>query len=162
MWLAAVAGTMSAPVMIREPRAMWTCPACGRRFASRGQVHTCRTPGSVEERRAAMRPEVRQIFDVFVSAVTALGPVEIIAEKSRLAFHARMTFAMVVPRQRTLNGHLVLAELVDDPHFHRATTYSVHNHVHEFRLHSPEEIDATMRRHIAAAYDVGMQRHHRS
>jgi hypothetical protein len=107
-------------------------------------------------------PLVREIFDEFVSVVRPLGPVEILAEKSRIAFHARMTFAVVVPRRETLNGHLVLAEHIDDQRFQRVTSFSAHNHLHEFRLSSPAEIDPAMRRWISAAYDVGMQPHHRS
>ena len=109
-----------------------------------------------------MTASVREIFDQFVAVVLSLGPVEILAEKSRIAFHARMTFAVVVPRDETLNGHLVLAEPVEDQRFHRVTSFSAHNHLHEFRLRSPGEVDSAMRRWISAAYEVGMQRHHRS
>lgn len=140
---------------------MWTCPACGRTFAGVNQTHTCRLLGSVEERRAAMTPSVRAIFDEFVGAVSALGHVEILAEQTRIAFHTRMSFAAVIPRRATLDGHLVLAERNDDHRFRRVTTYSPGNHVHEFRLASPDDIDAPMRSWIAAAYDVGLQRHHR-
>lgn len=109
-----------------------------------------------------MTPLVGEIFDEFVSVVRSLGRVEILAEKTRIAFHARMSFAIVVPRRQTLNGHLVLAERIDDQRFHRVTTFSARNHLHEFRLKSPADIDSAMRRWIAAAYDVGLQRHLRS
>ena len=86
---------------------------------------------------------------------------EILAQKTRIAFHARMTFAVLIPRRRWLNGHLVLASSVDHPRFTRMTTYSPRNHVHEFRLDSAEDIDPTLERRIADAYEVGLQRHHR-
>lgn len=103
---------------------------------------------------------MREVFNAFVDEVGAIGPFEIIPQATRIALHARMTFAALVPRRRWLNGHLVLAEPIDDPVFHRITTYSKRNHVHEFRLESTHEIDSRLRRLIAAAYDVGMQRHH--
>lgn len=106
-----------------------------------------------------MTPATRELFDEFVSIVRSCGPVDILVEQSRIAFHARMSFAVVVPRQKWLPGHLVLAEPVDDPRFHRVTRYSARNHVHEFRLATRQNLDATMRRHIASAYEVGEQRH---
>lgn len=71
-----------------------------------------------------------------------------------------MTFAVLVPRQQWLNGHLVLAQVVSDAQFTRVTTYSAHNQVHEFRLNGPGDIDAVLQQRIAEAYQVGLQHHH--
>jgi hypothetical protein len=144
-----------------SPRAapLWTCPDCGRRFANRRQVHTCRPPSGLDRHFAGSEANVRETFDAFVAAVRDAGPFEIVPQKTRIALHARMSFAALIARRRWLNGHLVLAERVDDPAFHRVTTYSPRNHVHEFRLHGADEIDDRFRSHIAAAYVVGMQRH---
>lgn len=146
--------------MVGKKGAMWRCPSCGRLFASKGQVHTCRRLGSIEPHFERATDEVRATFERFVAVVERLGPVEILAQKTRIAFHARMSFAVIVPRQRWLNGHLVLAERVEDPHFLRITTYSASNHVVEFRLTCPQDIDPTMEHWIAQAYEVGLQRHH--
>ncbi|MGI9596577.1 MAG: DUF5655 domain-containing protein [Acidimicrobiales bacterium] len=140
---------------------MWRCPDCGRRFATEGQVHTCGELGSVDAHFVGAEIEVRRTFDRFAAVVEALGPVEVLAQKTRIAFHARMTFAVLMPRRRWLNGHLVLAEVVDDQRFTRITTYSARNHVHEFRLDRPDDIDQSMEQRIAEAYRVGLQQHHR-
>ena len=103
---------------------------------------------------------MRTTFDSFVDAARDFGPVEIVPQRTRIALHARMSFAALMPRRRWLNGHLVLAQRVEDPVFPRVTTYSPRNHVHEFRLEAPEEIDDRLREWIGAAYAVGMQRHH--
>jgi len=141
-------------------KALWSCPQCGRSFAARRQVHTCRTPTELDQHFAKSDANVRRAFDTFVEAARASGPFEIIPQATRIALHARMSFAALVPRRRWLSGHLVLAERIEDPVFHRITTYSEHNHVHEFRLETPDEIDGRFRTLIAAAYRVGMQRHH--
>ncbi|MFN0088822.1 MAG: DUF5655 domain-containing protein [Acidimicrobiales bacterium] len=144
-----------------EPdRPLWRCPACGRSFASVGQVHTCRALRSLDEHLDNVELNVRATFDAFVAAVRALGPVEILPQASRIAFHKRMSFAVLMPRRRWLNGHLVLAEHHLDPRFTRVTTYSPRNHVHEFRLTHPDDIDDDFHRHLAAAYEVGRQTHH--
>ena len=54
------------------------------------------------------RPEVRARFDAILAAVEALGPVQVLAEKTRIAFQVRMSFAAFMPRRRWLDGHLVL------------------------------------------------------
>lgn len=139
---------------------MWRCPNCGRRFASQGQIHTCQELGSLDAHFVDATDEVKETFRRFVSVVEAMGPVEILSQKTRIAFHVRMTFAVLMPRRRWLNGHLVLAERVEDPRFARITTYSPRNHVHEFRLDHPDDIDPGLERRIAEAYEVGMQAHH--
>jgi len=139
---------------------MWRCPDCSRSFASAGQVHSCRQLGSLDDHLADVEQNVRATFERFSAEVEALGPVEVLAQKTRIAFHARMTFAVLVPRRRWMNGHLVLARRLDGPPFNRITTYSPRNHVHEFRLAGPGDIDEFLRARIAEAYEVGMQRHH--
>jgi len=57
-------------------------------------------------------------------AVTDGGePVTVLAEKTRIALHVRMSFAAFMPRRNWLNGHLVLARRVDSPRFHKIETY---------------------------------------
>jgi hypothetical protein len=149
-------------MMPTKTQPLWTCPTCGRTFASTGQVHTCRPLGSLTTHLDNVAPNVRATFEEFRAAVETLGPVEVLPQATRIAFHARMSFAAVIPRRRWLNGHLVLAQITPDPRFHRITTYSPGNHVHEFRLTQPEDIDDTFRQRIAEAYEVGLQHHHNS
>jgi hypothetical protein len=84
--------------------------------------------------------------------------VEILSEKTRIAFHVRMSFATVTPRRDRLDGHLVLASRVESPRFVKIETYSPRNHLHAFRLTSVE-IDEELRRWIREAYAVGEQKH---
>ena len=88
-----------------------------------------------------------------------LGPVEVLAEKSRIAFHVRMSFAAVMPRRRWLDGHLVLARSVASERFRRVEVFSPRNVLHAFRLTAPEQVDAEFVSWLAEAYDVGRQRH---
>jgi hypothetical protein len=143
----------------RPERDLWSCPRCGRTFASTGQVHTCAPLGDLETRLARASPVVRATFDAVVDAVTALGPVEVLPQRTRIALHARMSFAALVPRSRWLDGHLVLARRVDSARFRRIDVYSPRNVVHTFRLSSPAEVDEQFRAWLAEAYRVGRQEH---
>ena len=138
---------------------LWRCPECRRTFANRNQSHSCGTLQALDAHFASRPAEIRAIFDAFAAAVRACGPVEILAEKTRIAFHVRMSFAAVMPRRDHLLGHFVFAMRVESPRFTKVESYSPHNHLHAFRLTSVHEIDDEFRRWICDAYRVGEQRH---
>lgn len=89
----------------------------------------------------------------------AIGPVRVLPEKTRIAFQVRMSFAQVTPRQRWIDGHVVLARRLEHPRFRRVETFSPRNHLHAFRLSGPDEIDDDFRAWLAEAYRVGAQEH---
>ena len=142
---------------VGEP--LWRCPSCGRTFANRNQTHTCAELGDLDRHFATTSPLVRATFDRALDVVAGLGPVTVLAEKTRIALHVRMSFAAFMPRREWLNGHLVLARQVDSPRFHKIETYSPRNVLHAFRLHSPTEVDEEFAGWLAEAYRVGQQRH---
>ena len=137
---------------------LWKCPTCKRLFANRNQTHTCASL-DLEHHFAGKPPAIRALYDAFLKAVRANGPVIVLPEKTRIAFQVRMSFAQVTPRRQWLDGHLVLAERIEDPRFRRVETISPRNHVHVFRFERAEEIDEQFRAWLRAAYAVGEQRH---
>ncbi len=139
--------------------ALWECPRCGRTFANVNQTHTCAALGDLERHFAACDPAVRATFDRIRAIVEALGPVSVLPEKSRIAFHVRMSFAAFMPRRAWLDGHLVLARRVECPRFRRIEEFSPRNVLHAFRLTTPAEVDAEFAAWLAEAYAVGEQRH---
>ena len=102
---------------------------------------------------------MRATFDAVLAAVAQAGPVEVLAEKTRIALQVRMSFAAFMPRQHWLNGHLVLARRIGSPRFTRVEVYSPRNVLHAFRLASPDEVDAQFTGWLAEAYQVGAQQH---
>jgi hypothetical protein len=138
---------------------MWTCPECGRSFATRNQTHTCTALGDLDRHFARASPPVRAAFDAVLAAVSALGPVRVLPEKTRIALQVRMSFAAFMPRRDWLNGHLVLARRIDSPRFLRIETFSPRNVVHTFRLSGPADVDQEFAAWLAEAYQVGAQEH---
>ena len=138
---------------------LWICPACGRAFANLKQSHTCALLGAVDDHFRSGAPEVRATFDAILVAARGFGPVRVLAEKSRIAFQVRMSFAAFMPRRRWLNGHLVLARTVDSPRFRSVQTFSPRNVLHTFRLFHPDEVDEEFVGWLGEAYAVGAQRH---
>jgi len=79
--------------------------------------------------------------------------------KTRIAFHVRMSFIAISVQKSGLRGHFVFARRFPHPRFFRIDTFSPRNHVHCFRLTSPEAIDLEFIGWIRKAYAVGQQRH---
>lgn len=138
-------------------RPLWTCPECGRTFAARNQVHTCAPLGELDAHFVGCDPVVRAAFDAVVAAVGELGPADVLPQRTRIALHARMSFAAFQPRRRWLAGHLVLAETISSARFVGIEAYSPGNVVHRFRLTGPGDVDAEFRGWLALAYAVGRQ-----
>lgn len=138
---------------------MWRCPSCGRTFANRNQTHTCAPLGDLSRHFATASPQVRATFDRILEVLSAVGPVTVLAEKTRIALHVRMSFAALMPRRDWLNGHLVLARRIDSPRFTKVEVYSPRNVVHAFRLTSADEVDDEFTAWLTEAYHVGEQRH---
>ena len=138
---------------------MWACPRCGRSFASRNQAHACAALGDLDQHFIRAAPQVRATFDAVLAAVSAMGPVQVLPEKTRIALHVRMSFAAFMPRRHWLSGHLVLTRRIDSPRFVRIDTISPRNVVHTFRLAAPGEVNAEFTGWLAEAYRVGAQQH---
>jgi hypothetical protein len=113
----------------------------------------------VERHFERAEPSVRATFDRVVAVVRAFGPVDVLAEKTRIALHVRMSFAAFMPRRRWLDGHLILAREVASPRWRAVEVYSPRNVLHAFRLSAPDEVDAEFTGWLAEAYEVGRQRH---
>ena len=137
---------------------LWRCADCGRSFANRNQTHACGRFTLAHHFRGKP-PGIRRLYREVVAAIRAVGPVRVLPEKTRIAFQVRMSFAQVTPRRQWLDGHLVLARRIDHPRFRRVQTFSPRNHLHEFRLTDPDEIDDQFRSWLAEAYLVGAQQH---
>jgi hypothetical protein len=137
---------------------LWRCARCGRRFANKNQSHAC---GKLDlAHHFAGKPGlIREMFDRLVQELRAIGPVEVLPEKTRIAFQVRMSFAQVTPRKNWLDGHVVLARRLENPRFRRIDTISPRNHVHVFRIARPEEIDGEFVSWLREAYAVGKQEH---
>jgi hypothetical protein len=127
--------------------------------SARNQAHTCAPLGDLDQHFARASPQVRATFDAVLAAVSAFGPVDVLAEKTRIALHRRMSFAAFTPRRRWLNGHLVLARRIDSPRFLRIEALSARNVVHAFRVTSPGEVDEQFTAWLGEAYTVGAQQH---
>jgi hypothetical protein len=137
---------------------MWKCKKCGREFANLHQSHSCSIRPLEEHFRGRSKAAI-VLFRDLLKAIKSNGPVTVISSKTRVAFQTRMSFAAITIRNEFLRGHLVLAERTPDSRFSRIQTISPRNHVHEFVLRDPRQIDSRFCELITKAYAVGNQEH---
>jgi hypothetical protein len=150
------------PTRGEKPARLWRCRKCEREFANRNQTHTCAGLHDLEHHFRGKPPGIRRMFDRVRAMVEAIGPVRVLPEKTRIAFQVRMSFAQVTPRNKWLDGHVVLARRLDSPRFRKVETFSPRNHLHVFRITDESEIDDELQAWLAEAYAVGNQEHLRS
>jgi hypothetical protein len=143
--------------MSRDTASLWTCTRCGRTFANRNQSHACGR-SSLENHFEGKPAVVREIYERFLAMLERFGPVTVLPEKTRIAFHVRMSFAQLTVRRQWVLGHFVLARRVEDKVFTKIETFSPRNHTHAFRLDSPEQVEA-FEAYAREAYAVGCQEH---
>ncbi len=129
---------------------LWTCPKCGRGFANRNQFHFC-SNRRLDEHFVRRDPQVVATFERLLRVAEMSGPVTVNPEKTRIAFQVRMSFAAFTLRRHWVDGHVVLARLLESPRFRRIDVISPRNQVHVFRLHAPSEVDDEVARWLAEA-----------
>ena len=145
--------------MSRAGRPLWTCRRCGRSFANRNQSHACAATGDLDRHLQGKDPQVVAIFRRLLELAEGNGPVTVLAEKTRIAFQVRISFAAFTLRRAWVDGHVVLARRLASPRFRKVETFSPRNHLHQFRLERLDEVDEEVAGWLAEAYRVGEQRH---
>jgi hypothetical protein len=138
--------------------ALWTCPQCGHRFVTRNMWHSC-TRHEVEEHFVGCLPQVRASFDRYIAAVEACGPIEVIAQKTRIAIMAQVRFAGCPVRKKWLLANLWLTRRAQHPRLVRIEEFGPGSYGHQFRLDSPADIDDGLRALIVESYRVGLREH---
>jgi hypothetical protein len=100
------------------------------------------------------------LFDAYVHFVEAIcGPIIINVDKTRISFQTRTRFAGVAGTARdALIAGFWLKHPVDSPRFTRVEFIPPDNHVYQFRLKHPPDLDDEVAAWIRAADQVGRQR----
>jgi hypothetical protein len=119
--------------------AVWTCPRCGHRFVTANIWHSCTTV-RLDDAFASAEPNVRAAFDRFVELVARCGPIEGIAQKTRIVIMAQVRFAGAQVRRDRLLANFALSRRIDDPMF-RHEVYGKRWIAHRFTVRDPAELD---------------------
>lgn len=133
---------------------LWTCPECGRSFANRNQWHSC-TDLSLDEFLADGSTHAVAIYHAVQAALAGCGEFRIHAQKTRVAFINRMTFAGMRLRSDAVDVSLILPEPYSIDRVTAITLYGQTTFEHLIRVRSPEEVDRNLSEWLCNAWTRG-------
>ncbi|MBZ5537647.1 MAG: DUF5655 domain-containing protein [Acidobacteriia bacterium] len=139
-------------------RPLWRCPKCRRPFANRNQSHSC-GHFTVREQLKGKNPQVISLYRRFAAMVRRCGPVILAPTKTLIGFQVKMAFADVMFKRNWLDAYVILARRLENPRFTLILSLSPRNHIHYFRIRSPNELDREVMQWLREAYKVGRQEH---
>lgn len=135
---------------------LWTCPDCGRSFATRNQAHSCLTT-SLDEHLEGASPRAVLLYEAVDEALRACGEFRVHPQQTRVAFIVRMTFASVRLARRWIDLSLITPAPINDERIGRVDLFGPTSFANELRLHSPEDVDTDVRQWICIAHRRGLQ-----
>ena len=134
-------------------RLLWTGPKCRHRFVTRNLWHSCvRVPLRAHFRGRGAR--LYPTFRAWAALARACGPVTVYAQKSRIVIQARVRFAGAIVRADYLDATLWLKRPAQHPRLRRTESFGALGYGLHFRLASPADIDAALRRLMREAYEL--------
>jgi hypothetical protein len=137
-------------------RPMWTCPDCGRQFATANGWHSCMPRRGVDEMLSGKEPRVSAAFSALEAMVRELGPVQVEPLKTRIGFKAGSTFLSATFTKSVMRVGIVLARVVDDPRL-KVDSYGGRR-VHTLEVTDPADLDdEDVRTWLAEAHWLGTE-----
>jgi hypothetical protein len=136
---------------------LWTCPKCGERFVTATTYHSCGRY-SYEAHFAKTEPPVRAIFDALAHAVSAIGPVRIYPQKTRIVMQTRIRFAAVMAQKRRVIFGMLVPRDVTSPRIVKREEFGSKRYVGvHVVLEDVTQIDREIKRLMRKAYKIGCQ-----
>jgi hypothetical protein len=133
---------------------MWACPDCGREFANVNQWHSC-LDLDVEEHLAGHAPHAIELYRLFQAAVEDCGEFRVHAQKTRIAFIARMTFAGARLAREWIDVSFITPTAINDGRVRSVELYGPTSFGHTVRLAEAAELDTDLRRWLCEAWRRG-------
>lgn len=121
--------------------------------------HSC-THVTLDEAFARSTPEARAAFERFADLAAACGPIEVIAQKTRIVIMGRVRFAGATVLRDRVRLNVALTRRLDAPWVERIEAYLPRWHAHRFIVRSPADVDAIaeLPAIVCEGYrDLGMQ-----
>ena len=135
---------------------MWTCPLCGRSYAIRNQTHAC-LDLSADQYLADKGPLARSVYESVHAALEACGDFRVHAQKTRIAFISRMSFAGISATKSRVDLSIIMPTPIDDRRIRKLFLYGPTSWGHTLRITDPREIDSQVRGWLCEAWRRGNQ-----
>jgi hypothetical protein len=130
----------------------WTCTACGRTFARRGQGHECAPAMTLEEYFATGPARERPIFEAVLAHLQPLGPVYVEPVSVGIFLKRPGRIAQLRPATRWVDLSFSLDRKESHPRIVRKPVSYGGRWYHVARLEGPEDLDDRLRGWLTEAY----------
>ncbi|HNB50930.1 MAG TPA: DUF5655 domain-containing protein [Anaerolineales bacterium] len=129
---------------------LWTCPACGRRFAKPNAQHVC-ARYTVQEHLDKATPHALALYQGLLALAAQCGEFFEEATKTGIMLKTPGIFMSIGLKKKGLNCSIWLPEPIRHPRIR--SNYPVSNRyaVH-FQIHELEELDAQLKGWLCRAY----------
>ncbi len=132
-------------------RSLWQCPACKRKFAKRGQWHSCRT-ASVDSHFKGKPPSIEALFQELRAALSRFGPLRVDAVQSSINFAATSHLGGVRVQKDGLRVGFVLSRPLESGRVIHSLRLGPTTHAHAVKLTSRDELDGELLGWLKEAY----------
>ena len=132
-------------------RPLWRCPKCGHRFVTKSLWHSCGRY-RLRDHFRGKAPGLRSVFQAWLAAARAAGPVTTYAQKTRIVIQVRVRFAGAVVYKEWLDATLWLKREATHPRLHRVENFGRLGYGLHFRLDRPAQVDTALRALVREAY----------
>jgi hypothetical protein len=121
--------------------------------------HSC-TRVSLDEAFAHSTPDARRAFERFADLAASCGPIEVIAQRTRIVIMGRVRFAGATVLRDRVRLNIALTRSIDAPWVERIESYGPRWNAHRFIARTPSDVDAIseLPALVCEGYrDLGMQ-----
>jgi Domain of unknown function (DUF5655) len=134
-----------------EPKPLWTCPRCQRRFKNRNQAHSC-GQFTVEQLIDGKPQEIVELFERLADVVHRCGEVVVAPTKTRVLFKVRTVFASVAVSKNWLDVVFVLGRCLKHRRIKKAQE-EYPGIVHFLRIENEDDLDRDLTSWLQEAHD---------
>ncbi len=139
-------------------RPVWICPKCGARLVTKRLSHSCGR-FTLKALFAASAPSVLALARRYIALVQSLGDIQVLPQKTRLVFVARVRFASLVARKDHFVAAFALQRRLKSPKVVQLIDYGPRWQMHHLRIRETTDLDDELRAWLRESHDVvGMQR----
>ena len=133
-----------------EPQEIWTCPACGRRFARPNIQHVCERH-SIQEHLDNATPHALTLYRGLLALAGECGEFFEEATKTAISLKTPGLFMAIAFKKKWLNCTIWLPEPIHHPRIQHnypvSNLYAVH-----FQVKSLDDLDAELKGWLCRAY----------
>jgi len=134
-----------------EPKPLWTCPRCRRRFKNRNQAHSC-GQFTVEQLLDGKPQEIVELYRQVDDLIRRCGEVVVAPTKTRVLFKVRTVFATVAVTKNWLDLVFVLGRRLKHRRIRKAQE-EYPGIVHFLRIEKADDLDDDLAGWLQEAYD---------